>query len=136
MVKIDLQRIRKDHGLTQLQLAGMVHMKQSYISQMENGHVPISKDFLERLEAALGITDFSRYVIDTVRSASTQGKKTVRASVVRTSDYTGADREQLLVYLDERDNELQERNNEIKQLKDELLESQRMVIHLQGQRLS
>jgi len=48
-----LRGARHREGLTQVQLAGMIGVKPSHISEMEKGRRPIGKDMAKRLAKAL-----------------------------------------------------------------------------------
>lgn len=58
---LDLQRIRREHKITQQRLALLTKYPQSYISQIENGRVDANERFLSKLSEVLGIKDFEPY---------------------------------------------------------------------------
>lgn len=65
MQRFDLKRFRIDRKLTQKELAELLMCKQNYISNIENGIKPISKeklDILDILQSKFG--DISRYYSD------------------------------------------------------------------------
>lgn len=49
MQRINLQRIRKSQGITQMQLAEMTGYPQGFISQIENGKVGAPDAFVQKL---------------------------------------------------------------------------------------
>lgn len=59
MQRFDLKRFRLDRKLTQKELAEILMCKQSYISNIENGIKPISKEKLDILQSKFG--DISKY---------------------------------------------------------------------------
>lgn len=59
MQRFDLKRFRLDRKLTQKELAEMLMCKQNYISNIENGIKPISKEKLDILQSKFG--DISKY---------------------------------------------------------------------------
>ena len=50
MQRFDLKRFRIDRKLTQKELAELLMCKQNYISNIENGIKPISKELIGRLQ--------------------------------------------------------------------------------------
>lgn len=62
MKKIDLQRIRKDKGKKQQEIADLMGCKQSFVSQIENGQDSMPDSWIPVLEQELGIEDISRYI--------------------------------------------------------------------------
>ena len=61
MQRFDLKRFRLDRKLTQKELAEILMCKQNYISNIENGIKPISKEKLDILQSKFG--DISKYDI-------------------------------------------------------------------------
>ena len=59
MQQFDLKRFRIDKKLTQTELAELLMCKQNYISNIENGIKPISKEKLDILHSKFG--DISKY---------------------------------------------------------------------------
>ena len=62
MQRFDLKRFRIDRKLTQTELAELLMCKQNYISNIENGIKPISKEKLDILQSKFG--DISKYYSD------------------------------------------------------------------------
>ena len=62
MQRFDLKRFRIDRELTQKELAELLMCKQNYISNIENGIKPISKEKLDILQSKFG--DISKYYSD------------------------------------------------------------------------
>lgn len=62
MQRFDLKRFRLDRKLTQKELAEILMCKQNYISNIENGIKPISKEKLDILQSKFG--DISKYYSD------------------------------------------------------------------------
>ncbi len=62
MQRFDLKRFRRDRKLTQMELAEILMCKQNYISNIENGIKPISKEKLDILQSKFG--DISKYHSD------------------------------------------------------------------------
>ena len=59
MQRFDLKRFRLDRKLTQKEFAEILMCKQNYISNIENGIKPISKEKLDILQSKFG--DISKY---------------------------------------------------------------------------
>lgn len=59
MQRFDLKRFRLDRKLTQKELSEILMCKQNYISNIENGIKPISKEKLDILQSKFG--DISKY---------------------------------------------------------------------------
>lgn len=59
MQRFDLKRFRLDRKLTQKELVEILMCKQNYISNIENGIKPISKEKLDILQSKFG--DISKY---------------------------------------------------------------------------
>lgn len=62
MQQFDLKRFRVDRKLTQKELAELLMCQQNYISNIENGIKPISKEKLDILQSKFG--DISKYYSD------------------------------------------------------------------------
>lgn len=62
MQRFDLKRFRVDRKLTQKELAELLMCQQNYISNIENGIKPISKEKLDILQSKFG--DISKYYSD------------------------------------------------------------------------
>ena len=52
---VALRGARKREGLTQKQLAGLLGINQTHISEMEHGKRPIGKEMARRLAIVLGV---------------------------------------------------------------------------------
>jgi transcriptional regulator with XRE-family HTH domain len=63
MKRIDLLKIRKEHKITQVNLATLTKYPQGFISQIENGRVDAPEAFLVRLKEVLDIKDLSPYFL-------------------------------------------------------------------------
>ena len=62
MQRFDLKSFRIDRKLTHKELAELLMCKQNYISNIENGIKPISKEKLDILQSKFG--DISKYYSD------------------------------------------------------------------------
>ena len=69
---IDLQRIRKDHKITQQRLAVLTKYPQSFISQVENRRVSVPGAFLKVLMQVLDIQDLEPYYLPTPEEVEAQ----------------------------------------------------------------
>lgn len=69
---IDLQRIRKDHKITQQRLAVLTKYPQSFISQVENRRVSVPGAFLKVLMKVLDIQDLEPYYLPTPEEVEAQ----------------------------------------------------------------
>ena len=69
---IDLQRIRKDHKITQQRLAVLTKYPQSFISQVENRRVNVPGAFLQVLMQVLDIQDLEPYYLPTPEEVEAQ----------------------------------------------------------------
>lgn len=69
---IDLQRIRKDHKITQQRLAVLTKYPQSFISQVENRRVSVPGAFLKVLMKVLNIQDLEPYYLPTPEEVEAQ----------------------------------------------------------------
>ena len=63
MQRFDLKRFRIDRDLTQKELAELLMCKQNYISNIENGIKPISKEKLDILQSKFGYITETKYGI-------------------------------------------------------------------------
>ena len=63
MQRFDLKRFRLDRKLTQKELAEILMCKQNYISNIENGIKPISKEKLDILQSKFGDISKTKYGI-------------------------------------------------------------------------
>ena len=73
MQRFDLKRFRVDRKLTQKELAELLMCQQNYISNIENGIKPISKEKLDILQSKFG--DISKYYSDISPKQNTILKK-------------------------------------------------------------
>lgn len=64
MKRIDLQRLRKDKGKSQMDLAQLLGTSQSFVSQVENGKDNMPDYWKQILMDKLDISDISEYQID------------------------------------------------------------------------
>src|SRR4051812_37975499 len=76
-----IKRTRKERQLTQRQLARAMDYDDSYISKMERGKEPPSREFLERFVAAMGLgapeRDYLFYLADRIPPALSRLQLTV-----------------------------------------------------------
>lgn len=64
MSRIDLLRLRKRIGMSQRDLAGMLRVRPSFLSAIENGRSRLPEEKLEKLKDIFEIDDFSDYMIE------------------------------------------------------------------------
>lgn len=64
MKQIDLQKLRKDNKISQKQLAEILNVPQSFISQIENKKDPMPAYWPQLLIDKLNISDISVYEVD------------------------------------------------------------------------
>ena len=64
MLTLDLQRIRKEFGVTQKALADIININQSFLSNIENGRSPLPPDKREKILETFNITHPEEYTID------------------------------------------------------------------------
>ena len=64
MKQIDLQKLRKDNKISQKQLAEMLNVSQSFISQIENKKDPMPAYWPQLLIDKLNISDISVYEVE------------------------------------------------------------------------
>ena len=64
MKQIDLQKLRKDNKISQKQLAEMLNVPQSFISQIENKKDPMPAYWPQLLIDKLNISDISVYEVE------------------------------------------------------------------------
>lgn len=77
----DLKQFRKDHSLTQINVAELFSCQQNFISNIENGIKAIPQDKLDILKDKFG--DISKYIIDTSRPSVLPDKKTEKIATLR-----------------------------------------------------
>ena len=63
MARIDISKIRKEHGMNQQQLAERLQINQSFLSAIERGKSPLPADKELRIKEIFGLADFSPYMI-------------------------------------------------------------------------
>lgn len=64
MQRIDIARLRKDHGMSQRVLAEKLQIKQSFLSAIETGKSPLPTNKRLRLAEIFSDVDFCNYYID------------------------------------------------------------------------
>ena len=64
MSHIDIARLRKDHNMSQSQLAGRLQMTQSFLSAIENGKSPLPLDKEDRLLEIFSLSSLKDYIIE------------------------------------------------------------------------
>ena len=124
MRQLDLQRIRKEHNVTQLRLAELTKYPQSFISQIERGRVDAPEKFYQKLTEVLGITDFEPYLIP--EKAETESQAQVPAEdASNVTQCTKANEQsmvsRLLDMLERRDQRISDLESEVKKLHELLL---------------
>ena len=125
MRQLDLQRIRKEHNVTQLRLAELTKYPQSFISQIERGRVDAPEKFYKKLTEVLGIKDFEPYMLPE-RVEITDPKPQVQPEAQNNEPCTNSCEEQkmasrLLDMIDRRDQRISELESENKKLHELLL---------------
>ena len=63
MSRFDIARLRKENGLSQGELAGLLQMTQSFLSAIENGKSPLPIEKEERLCEIFNLKNLSHYAI-------------------------------------------------------------------------
>ena len=125
MRQLDLQRIRKEHNVTQLRLAELTKYPQSFISQIERGRVDAPEKFYKKLTEVLGIKDFEPYMLPE-RVEIVDQKPQVQSEAQNNEPCTTSSEEQkiasrLLDMIDRRDQRISELESENKRLHELLL---------------
>lgn len=64
MQKIDIARLRKDHGMSQCLLAEQLQIKQSFLSAIENGKSSLPSNKRQRLTEIFPEVDLSLYYVE------------------------------------------------------------------------
>ncbi len=64
MARIDIAKLRKDHKMSQQQLAERLQINQSFLSAIERGKSPLPAGKQERISEIFGVNDFSAYMVD------------------------------------------------------------------------
>lgn len=70
MARLDITKLRKEHGMSQIELAQQLQITQSFLSAIENGKSPLPPEKEERLMELFGIESLSQYEHDEVSSAA------------------------------------------------------------------
>ena len=125
MRQLDLQRIRKEHNVTQLRLAELTKYPQSFISQIERGRVDAPEKFYKKLTEVLGIKDFEPYMLPE-RVEIVDLKPQVQPEAQNNEPCSNSSEEQkmasrLLDMIDRRDQRISELESENKRLHELLL---------------
>ena len=120
MRQLDLQRIRKEHNVTQLRLAELTKYPQSFISQIERGRVDAPEKFYKKLTEVLGIKDFEPYMLPE-RVEIVDSKPQVQPEAQNNEPCSNSSEEQkmasrLLDMIDRRDQRISELESENKRL--------------------
>lgn len=63
MPRIDISRLRKDHSMSQSELAQHLQITQSFLSAIENGKSPLPLEKEDRLLEIFNLQDFSNYLM-------------------------------------------------------------------------
>lgn len=84
-ISIFLRDLRVQAGLTQLELAGMMGYEQAYVSAMELGLKPPSREYVQRLAKALGLQARDLEELEAERQQS--NRRFVLPTEVPTSTY-------------------------------------------------
>lgn len=71
MSTLDLPSLRKDKGLTQKQLAAILNVQQSFISQVEHRKDPMPEHWAKIIVEKLGLSNIDAYYIDDYRNDPT-----------------------------------------------------------------
>lgn len=125
MRQLDLQRIRKEHNVTQLRLAELTKYPQSFISQIERGRVDAPEKFYKKLTEVLGIKDFEPYMLPE-RVEIVDSKPQVQPEAQNNEPCSNSSEEKkmasrLLDMIDRRDQRISELESENKRLHELLL---------------
>lgn len=72
MANYDLARFRREHGLTQRQLADKLNVTQGFMSSVETGRVPFPEERLKDFQAIFPDADLSQYEINEQEKAAAQ----------------------------------------------------------------
>lgn len=71
MSRLDIARIRKDHGMSQGELAQQLQITQSFLSAIENGKSPLPPEKESRILEIFSLDDPSIYMTETPSQAET-----------------------------------------------------------------
>ena len=119
MRQLDLQKIRKEHKVTQQRLAELTKYPQSFISQIERGRVDAPQKFLDKLSELLGINDFEPYLLpDKAEVKEVQAPAEPKQETKKDEEQSTISR--LLDMLERRDQRITELENEIRTLHQQL----------------
>ena len=125
MRQLDLQRIRKEHNVTQLRLAELTKYPQSFISQIERGRVDAPEKFYKKLTEVLGIKDFEPYMLpERVEIADQKAQDQPEAQNNEPCSNSSEEQKmasRLLDMIDRRDQRISELESENKRLHELLL---------------
>lgn len=120
MRQLDLQKIRKEHKVTQQRLAELTKYPQSFISQIERGRVDAPQKFLDKLSELLGINDFEPYLLpDKAEVKEVQAPAEPKQETKKDEEQSTISR--LLDMLERRDQRITELENEIRTLHQQLI---------------
>ena len=75
MPRIEIARLRKDHSMSQSELAKRLQVTQSFLSAIENGKSPLPPEKEEKLLEIFNLPDLSAYTADITSSRENGGKK-------------------------------------------------------------
>ena len=120
--RIDLQRIRKEKKLTQIQMAQLLGYPQSYISMVENQRSAASEEFLMAIRQKLKIKDIEPYYTE---DNETQMLSKALDILERKLDDQQDNFNRLIDIIDKRDERIQALEKEISLLQAALLKSEK-----------
>lgn len=69
MARIEIARLRKDHGMSQNELAQQLQITQSFLSAIENGKSPLPTEKEERIREIFSLPDLKQYTTETLSPA-------------------------------------------------------------------
>lgn len=69
MARIEIARLRKDHGMSQNELAQKLQITQSFLSAIENGKSPLPPEKEERMLEIFSLPDLKQYTSETLSPA-------------------------------------------------------------------
>ena len=119
---IDLQRIRKEHKVTQKHLAELTQYPQSFISQIENRRVNAPVQFQQKLMDILGITSLEPYYLPSPMQEAAKGSNQGESGVAGKNNDQQLTINRLLDIIDRRDERIRELESENKRLTELLLQ--------------
>lgn len=64
MARIEIARLRKEHGMSQSELAQQLQITQSFLSAIENGKSPLPPEKEQRLHEIFAKSDLKDYTLD------------------------------------------------------------------------